>query len=301
MITLRKTILASTLLLVTSCANVLGIEDTEVAASCTAGDYAYDGGNGPGEGPRNEGANEDFSCIGNLEDELAASETVEITLNIAVLVTNEALAGVTVKACPSRSDFGCETPQDEVTTGADGVAKLTVNTRTNRGLTGYQGYLQITGPDNPDDPWLDYLQYFSRPVIKDRAFPLSMLSKGHFKTVFLDTVGAEARDDRGWLAVESVDCQDKTAPNIRLAIPNQCDYLDGASREFYFFGGGPSGDVSTTQPGEIALGGFLNIKPGNALEVRAYWRPEAQNLLSVVDRLIIRPNTLTTLRFEPNQ
>ncbi|MEZ4369186.1 MAG: hypothetical protein R3B07_00115 [Polyangiaceae bacterium] len=301
MITLRKSILASALLLVTACANVLGIEDTEVAASCKPGDFAYDGGNGQGEGTHNAGPNEDFSCVGNLESELATSETVQITLNVGVLVTNKPLGGVTVKACPSRTDFGCATPQDEVTTGDDGVATLTVNTRTNRGLTGYQGYLQITGPDNGDDPWLDYLQYFSRPVVGDRTFPLSMLTRSDFKGVFLDTVGAEQRDDRGWLAVESVDCKDKGAPNIRLSVPNQCDYLDGASREFYFFGGGPSGDVSTTQPGEIALGGFLNIKPGNALEVRAYWHPEAQNLLTVVDRLIIRPNTLTTLRFEPNQ
>ncbi|MCA9644594.1 MAG: hypothetical protein H6718_20835 [Polyangiaceae bacterium] len=308
MITLRKSVLASALLLVTACANVLGIEDTEVAASCKPGDYSYDGGNGPGEGTHNAGMGEDFSCVGNQPNNMADTDTVNITLAIVNLVNpSEAIEGISVKACASRSDLKCENVVAEATSDASGLAVLAVPTTSNRGRTGYQGYFEIKGPDAKNRVFLDYLQYFSRPVTRDRLYALFLVRPEDFVSLFPDDAETAGDPNLGAIAMEAVDCpnaeKDPTqqgAPHVRFAIENSCDVMSAQSREFYFSPQVPSTQLSETQ-GALAIGGFIGIKPANDVVVQAYWRTDAQNLKVVEDRLIVRPGTLTTLRFEPNQ
>ena len=198
MITLRKSILASALLAVTACANVLGIEDTELAASCKPGDFSYDGGDGPGEGPQKEGPGEDFSCVGNQPVEMATTNTVKITLAIVNLVNpSETIEGVSVRACASRGDLNCANVVAETTSNADGLAVLEVPTTSNRGKTGYTGYFEIKGPDAKNRVFLDYLQFFSRPITRDRLYALFLVRPEDFVTLFPNDADTAGDPNRG--------------------------------------------------------------------------------------------------------
>lgn len=301
---------AAACLLSLSCANVLGIEDTEEAAACQPGDYSYAGGDGPGAGPKNEGRGEDFSCVGESTLEQAETDTVTVHLVIVNLINPaEVIGGIRVRACGSRGDVNCTNVVAETVSDAGGNASLEVPTRSNRGRTGYQGYFEVEGPDDRGRVFMPYLQFFSRPVTRDRLFPLAVVRPEDFVMLFNDHQAVASDPNLGALALDAVDCpnaliDDPTsaigAPNVRFAIADSCRHLTPNSQEFYFASGVPSTSIKATQ-GAPTIGGFIGIKPANDVVVEAYWRTEAQNLRVVQDRLIIRPGTLTTLRFEPNQ
>ncbi|MBX3185215.1 MAG: hypothetical protein KIT72_08205 [Polyangiaceae bacterium] len=295
-------------LLSLGCANVLGIEDTEEAPACQSGDYSYNGGDGPGEGPRVGGRGEDYSCVNNLPQPLAESDTVDISLVIVNLINpTEPIGGIKVRACGSRGDVNCTNVVAQAVSGADGSATLTVPTRSNRGLTGYQGYLEFEGPDSQGRVFMPYLQFFTRPVTRDRFFPLLLVRREDFVTLFSDHQDVAGDSSLGALALEAVDCPNAMidqgavgAPNVRFAIADSCRHLTASSQEFYFANSVPSTTVKATQSA-LAIGGFIGVKPANDVVVEAYWRTDAQNLRVVQDRVIVRPGALTTLRFEPNQ
>ena len=280
-------------LLAGACANVLGIEDTEVAAACVDGDLSYDGGDGPGAGEPKGGKGEDFSCVGSQSNPDAATETVTVTLAVVNLVNpSETIGGVKVKACGSRGDVNCANVVAEGTTNAMGMVSLEVPTKTPRGLKGYAGYFDIEGP--ADGNYLKYLQFFTRPLVTDRFFPLLLVSRDNFKTLFTNSDVA-GDFTRGALALEAVDCPNaevdpanEGAPNVRYAIQDACGVLDEESREFYFASGAPSTSATKTR-GDLAIGGFIGVKPSNNVTVQAYWRTDGQNLKVVEDELIRAP------------
>ncbi len=297
-------------LLSLSCANLLGIEDTEEVSACQPGDYSYNGGDGEGTGPKSEGIGQDFSCVREFRPGLADTDTVDITLVIVNLINpSEVIGGINVRACGSRGDVNCSNVVAEAVSDANGMATLTVPTTSSRGRTGYQGYFEFEGPDSRGRVFMPYLQFFTRPVTRDRFFPLALVRPEDFVTLFSDHQDVAGDGRLGALALDAVDCPNAMnddpstaigARNVRFAIADSCRHLTASSQEFYFSSGVPSTTVKATQDAPT-IGGFIGVKPANDVVVEAYWRTDAQNLRVVQDRLIVRPGTLTTLRFEPNQ
>lgn len=306
----RRFIAFGSLLGVVGCANVLGIEDTEVVPSCQPGDFAYDGGNGPGEGSRNGGTNQNFSCVGNLPvGQIAETATVNITLVIVNLVNPaETISGMKVRACASRADVKCTTNPVEAVSDENGFATLQVATLDGRTRTGYTGYFEITGPDSQGRAFIPYLQYFSRPIITDRVYPVAVVRPEDFANQFPEDTEVASDPNYGVLAFEAVDCENakldgaaQGAPNVRFSVSNSCEQLSAASREFYFDGSTPSTSASKTQAAGLAIGGFIGVTPGSSVVVQGYWNTGAQNLKVVEERIAVRAGWLTTMRFEPNQ
>jgi hypothetical protein len=259
------------------CAPILGIDETRLD---------LDGG--PTDtGPPPAGG--DWSCVGNVPTETASQTSIDITANIVDFATGAAPAStLNVKACASKTDNVCATPVATTTSDATGKAVISIPLTGGRG---FAGYLEVTGTN-----YIRYLWYFSRPLVKSRAFPLNVLTVATLDDPtngLLVSLGVIPPDStRGHLAVNTTDCQDVDAPGVQITT----DDGDSASVPFYLSDGLLSNKATETQK-PYALGGFFNLKPGI---VTATATPTALGHAMGQNTLIIAPHTLTTIRMLPN-
>ncbi len=101
----------------------------------------------------------------------------------------------------------CRTRLDQTCGGAsvqsdvDGVARLEVR-------SGFNGYLKIEGPDASATEYVGYLWYFSQPLYNTYSFPILAMTPPVLEASFYSGVSRGA--DRGEVAVQVTDCTEDT-------------------------------------------------------------------------------------------
>jgi hypothetical protein len=105
----------------------------------------------------------DYECIGNVKPETPTAPSIRLTFTFHDTSTGAApAAGATVRVC-ARADAACSSPVATVVTDATGSIDLQIPT----GTTGFDGYLDITGPSTSGEPLQETLFYFGRPLVRD--------------------------------------------------------------------------------------------------------------------------------------
>ncbi len=305
--------LAALLSVVGGCADIVGIEVTTLATSDECGTFAYQPGP-EGTGDRDLGtAGTNFSCVG---DTAPVSDGADITIKIPLAKFEDfvtPIEGLTVRGCNS-SDTACANPVAEAVSGADGIARLELPSATVRGNTGFTGFVEINGTGTDGTEYVPYLLYFSEALVEGDneedgttgEFPTFMVQPAELPQKFHQVVGADESviAERGWIVMDARDCTLAGASDVRFSIDSPCSRLDEKSRESYFNEAGavsPLINTSSTKAAVAPLGGFLNVLPDIDVVVRAYWRPDEQNLQVAQKTVAVRAGHLTTMRFEPNR
>lgn len=306
---------------ISACAQVLGIEETELQlaeeepepeADDTPDDASAEPEPAPDAGPPAPG--EDFSCLGQDWLDESEADTIEIVARIVEITSPLTdplfVEGMTVRVCRSRLDLACSGGV-EVMSDADGLARVEV-------AKGFDGYLRIEGPDATGTERVGYLWYFSQPLRNTYVFPiLSMTPEFRDTVIYGSELGSGfTRDEtRGEIAINVTDCGDPdplrqevegeqilnapgvNAPGVHFNITDE-DLVDDATRQFYFSDGQPvwPRQVRDQVTDVTGLGGFLNIDPG-IIPISAV--PNTLGRASATDTLLVRAGFLTTVRLLP--
>lgn len=276
------------------CAQVLGIEETELAV--VSSDDENDSAD--------TSAGADFSCVGS--DWLTRSDdtTIEVVATITDLATADPVEGLTMTECRTRLDQSCS--GTSVQSDAGGIARIQVR-------SGFNGYLKLEGPDVGGIEYVGYLWYFSQPLYNTYTFPILAMTPGVLQDSFYGD--SERGDDRGEIAVQVTDCTEDTgtttiddeeilnAPGIPAAgltlEVSDDDLLDDDSIEFYFSNTIPVGEAypSDKYTDDSGLGGFLNVQEGPvSFSARSVETDEAVGS----DTLLVQAGFLTTARLLPD-
>lgn len=313
---MRSVALGLLLPLTGACAQVLGIEETELDPP---GDSADDDGADDDEPAPEAGPppvpGEDYRCIGTDWLEEAKGNRIEIIARIIEIESSGApnptpVEGMTVRVCRSRLDIACSGGM-QVTSDSEGLARVEVD-------KGFNGYLRIEGPDALGTERVGYLWYFSQPLLNTYVFPiLAMTPAFRSDVIYGGALGSNIAwdEERGEIAINVTDCstpdpasQDVegdevanapgvNAPGVHFAITDE-DLFDEQTRAFYFSEGNPiwprrSPDQVTDSSG---LGGFLKV-PAGTIPIEAV--PASLGRASATDTLLVRANFLTTVRLLP--
>jgi hypothetical protein len=317
----RSFILAgvAALLLFPACAQVLGIEETELVPEQEpepepADDFVDGGTSGESTyyyydaGPALPG--EDFSCLGGSWLPEAEEDNIEIVARIVDIALGTPIEGMSVRVCRSRLDIACA-GGDVVQSDAEGLARVEVPKR-------FDGYLRIEGPDATGAERVGYLWYFSQPLLNTYVFPIfSMTPDFRDQVIYGELLGSgiERDPERGEIAINVTDCsppdpatQDVegepianapgvNAPDVHFEISDE-ELVDAATRQFYFSDGNPvwPRQIEDQVTDSTGLGGFLNVQPG-PIPLRAV--PQWLGDASGTDTLLVRAGFLTTVRLLP--
>ena len=143
------------------CAQVIGIEDTELA---------------PIEPGR------DLTCVGKVSTPEGDGSEVEIYARIVDITDpTKPVEGMRVVPCASRLQQDCDTSTTYFS-DENGEVRVPV-------LSGYNGYLRIEDPTGDVSPtgWITYFWYFSEPIVETREtpFPISAMRRGFRQRVML--------------------------------------------------------------------------------------------------------------------
>jgi hypothetical protein len=298
--------------LVGACAQVLGIEETELEVSRPQNDDDR-GDDDSSMQPEPPAAGEDYRCIGTDWLEEANGNRIDIIAHIIEIETSGApnptpVEGMTVRVCRSRLDIACSGGM-EVESDADGLARVQVD-------KGFNGYLRIEGPDANGTERVGYLWYFSQPLINTYVFPILAMTPDFRRDVIYGAAlgsNIEWDEERGEIAINVTDCSDpepatqdvegeevanapgQNAPGVHFSIADE-DVIDEQTRAFYFSEGNPLWPRRSGLTDASGLGGFLRIPPGT-IPIEAV--PESLGEASATDTLLVRANFLTTVRLLP--
>jgi hypothetical protein len=331
------------LLLASGCAQILGIDKTKLDPDYgkdsdddsdddpaddameddTADDDTVDGGgsgeddsDGPDAGPNEPDGSDpspmadagppepgtDFSCVGTNWLERSEDAELEIVATIIDIAQGTPVAGIKLTECKTRLDLACTGVQVE--SDENGVARVPVR-------RGFDGYLQVEGPDADGNERVGYLWYFSQPLYNTYAFPILAMTREFRDGFFYSDVPRDPM--RGEIAIQVTDCTESTgnseigtemianapgvsAAGITLAIPTE-SFIDEMSREFYFSDNFPVSPPTATSTDGSGLGGFLNVKAGR-VPIQA--RVAASERIVGRDTLLVRADFLTTVRLLPD-
>lgn len=257
----------------TSCAKILGIEDTELLP-----------------------LPDELSCVGEVVPPVGNGTEVNIVAYIGSILDGSAIPGVRVRRCLSRLDFVCD-DADVYYSDAAGLVTVPVT-------SGFNGYLRIEDP-NPALPVNDpsrlvtYFWYFSEPIVETRAtpFPIYAMTRGFREVALYDGV-TEDTTLRGEIAINSTDCSDMNVEGIRFEIttPARTDEL---TLPYYF-----SDQLVIIDPpleeqrtdAMSAIGGFRAVRSGS-VGIRAIHAESG--VIVAEDTLLVQPDVLTTVRLLP--
>lgn len=278
-------------LVVPGCAQVLGIEETELSDSCNPA---------PGSNPNNSGLSYgpglDFSCVG-VDQADPVTDTVTVILNMATFIDGgqTPVPGLTVRVCETDSDTACSRTFESDENGQVLVELAVTNVR---GPNPFRGYMVI---ESKDDSYIPYLLYFARPIVCGDTFPVFMVTPDDFQNVFIAATGANAEigDERGWIVLDARDCTLATSKDVRYFVED--GVKDDETVEFYFTANGGLTTENLKTVAELPLGGFIHLQPDTSVTVTSRYDPDGDNVLLAQKDVRIRAGYLTTLRFEPNE
>jgi hypothetical protein len=269
---LRAAVSVTFAVAVAGCAQIVGIEDTELA-------------------PIEPGQN--LTCVGKVPTPVGDGSDVEIYARIVDITDpTSPVEGMRVVPCASRLQQNCDT---STTYFSDENGEVRVPVQS-----GYNGYLRIEDPmgDVSPEGWITYFWYFSEPIVETREtpFPISAMRRG-FRKDFVYPADNPQDSLLGEIAINATDCGDVNAPGIHFEITTQSSI--GDSTIPFYFANGLINLPSMDDPQETdasGLGGYLGVKAGQA-GIRAILTATGETVAE--DTLLVRPDVLTTVRLLP--
>jgi hypothetical protein len=257
--------------------------------SCTRFASEFDAAAGAAAGDREEVVNNlaaggvDWACVEEGGTALGLPENRQRPLTYALrandFITNTPLPTLQVRAC-FRSDVACSSPATPfISTGADGVASVTL-------FEGFNGFLEIRSEGMlPSlvffaDTWsAELLRALERVPVALLPIP-ALVALSESARVPLDQSG-------GVISVNAYDCDGSSASGVRLetntaAVPYS--FVDGLPVAYQ--------DVTSEQ----GLAGFVNVPPG-VVVVTAF--PEDGTRAMSIDTFLVRAGWMTNQSLIP--
>ena len=215
---------------------------------------------------------------------------ITFSITIVEIVSEKPFVNHTLKAC-TKLDRDCTNPVSTTTTDKDGYAALTVPA----GSVGFDGYVDIQGPDASSDSIFPAMWYPSPSLVSSGwRGRIQFVSRGSFQSLAVLT-GATIDPTRGHFAAAAQDCNFSIAPNVSFDI----DTKDDKTTVFYFVQGIPK-TGSTTKTDELSgIGGYINLPTDRVSLATA--RVDVGGVMRTIaeETYIIRPGTFTTTSMPP--
>jgi hypothetical protein len=235
-----------------------------------------------------------WDCVGSvLWPKPDRSRDLDVTLGLSDVLQGDPFVGVDVKLC-ARVDLTCAGPKATATSDATGK----VNLRMPSGITGFDGYIDMSGgslgdagdaifpslwyfvPPYITGGWKGYLQFISMKSMDALAGVVQV--NGH--SVVLDPT-------RGHVAIDAMDCGFNAAPGVSISA----DTADGASVTFYFVNGLLPSASATETDAQTGIGGIVNLPAPNLTTITAKLGGETYGSIQVY----VRPGVLTSVALPP--
>lgn len=269
--------LASGVLALVGCTQILDIRDTTDPIEVTAGSGGSGGNSTPKPG----------SCAGDLDYKGDDAVTIDMSM-ITFAPPNSASAGIQVEAYKDINSFGLfRDPVFCGATDADGKIKVHVP----GGSTGFAGFLIVKGSEQET-----FFYYFSPPRVQnDPPFTFLTISNNDWSALRDQVIGLPNKPDSGQVTINALDQNDKPLAGVRFEID-----IQGDGQPFFFTSdGSPSLTAKQTDP-NFAFGGFFNVPAaGGRREVRMLDATSGELLGSV--NINILAGTWTTMRIKSNK
>jgi hypothetical protein len=157
--------------------------------------------------------------------------------------------GSTVKAC-DKMDLTCASPLDSAITDATGTVTVTVPA----GLSGFDGYLDVTGGLAGANAAVFPALWYPVPFVVADGWrgTATLLEADEFELLAM-AVSTTADASRGAIAVNAVDCAFRPAAGVSFVV----DAADSSTTGYYLWGGVPVPTATATDGSGIAS--FLNV------------------------------------------
>jgi hypothetical protein len=234
-----------------------------------------------------------WACLDTKTPWLKPKSAGDITFAISIveIVGEKPFANHTLKAC-SKLDRDCTAPLATAVSDKDGFAALTVPA----GSVGFDGYVDIQGPDGAGDAIFPAIWYPSPNIVSSGwrgriQFP----SRASLQTLAALT-GATIDATRGHFAAAAQDCNFAAAPGVSFDV----DTKDNGTTVFYFVQGIPKTGSTTQTDAQSGIGGYINLPTDRVSLISARVQiGDAVRSLGMGSTYIIRPGTFTTTSMPP--
>jgi len=219
---------------------------------------------------------------------------IDFSATFVSFTSETPFAGAMVKAC-DKFDFSCATPLVLGKTDSTGLVELMLPV----GLSGFDGYLEITGGKTGATGGAIYPSiWYPEPFLIADGWQgrNTMLSVDELNAL-AGATGTAVDSTRGAVAVKAVDCNFDPAAHVSFSV----DIADSKSLRFYIVGGAP--DPSATESDQSGISAFVNLPaaPSGTLTVIKATVNGAVNRTTGRLSVIVRPGTLTVPRLFPPQ
>jgi hypothetical protein len=199
-----------------------------------------------------------WGCLGNVvEPEPDPTKTVQFEMGLAYAVGGAAVSTDTVVDICDKLDLACSDTDPKFPKGLHpdeaGTVDITVR-------EGFDGFVQITGPDI-----VDSRVYVGRPIVDPPSVEeIQLLRPTDFELLAM-LAGEEPDPTRGTAIVLVVDCSGDGVGGVRFETPN----ADAETLQFYLINQAPTVPPTATATDSDGFGGFFNLPVSSAV-VRAY-------------------------------
>ena len=194
-----------------------------------------------------------WSCLGNLEEETPdPTKTVEFDIDLVYAVGGAAVSMQTVVDICDKLDPPCvNSPNLPKGLHPDGNGKVEVSVPE-----GFDGYVQISGPD-----LVDSRVYVGRPLLGPPSVEaVQLLSESDFN--LLATLANDEPDPmRGSAIVLVVNCKGDGGGGVRFESPS----IDDETTPFYLINQQPVTPPTATVTDGDGFGGYFNMPLGAAV------------------------------------
>jgi hypothetical protein len=211
-------------------------------------------------------------------------------MTIVEIVSEKPFVGHTVKACDKRDRF-CMNPAATAVTDQDGFAALTLPA----GSVGFDGYVDIQGPDDSNDSIFPAMWYPSPNILSSGwRGRVQFVSRASLQSLAILT-GAVIDPTRGHFAAAAQDCNFSIAPGVSFDV----DTKDDKTTVFYFVQGIPKTGSTTQTDALSGIGGYINLPTDRVSLATA--RVEVGGVVRTIseEAYVIRPGTFTTTSMPP--
>ncbi|MDP9152064.1 MAG: hypothetical protein M3O36_19240 [Myxococcota bacterium] len=201
--------------------------------------------------------------------------------------------GSTVKAC-DKLDIACAKPIAQSTSDATGTVTLTVPA----GLSGFDGYLDVTGGkmDGTGSPAFPSIWYPIPFVVADGWRGRTTTPSADEFPQLAAATGTTLDPTRGHFAANATDCLYTPAALVSYSA----DAADARTQSFYLVGGVPATTSRATD--QSGVGGFINlptVAPARLVVIKAISGAAGGKSMGAFT-FIIRPGSVTlTSQFPP--
>jgi hypothetical protein len=222
-----------------------------------------------------------WSCAAHAPLVATSSAKLSVDFSMFDAIESYPVAGVRARVC-IKLDFECKTPQDELTTGADGVIRFDVPPL-------FDGYVLVTGNDKNGDEY-DPTMMFLPQTLEDLSLGAFPLTSKVASAGLAGTLGKSLEPGTGRVLATITGCDRQPTSGVALSGENMGDSAVG----FYVVDGFPTFSASGTDSSGFA--GFVNVSAGS-VTLNAQ-REENGGRVGRVG-VFIRPDYVSIRRIQP--